>query len=55
MDDPESSAVTAYGLRGTPFYVVLDGENNVIGRYSGEVGQAGLEAMKFLATEGLEG
>ena len=55
MDDEESSAVTAYGLRGTPFYVVLDGENNVIGRYSGEVGQAGLEAMKFLATEGLEG
>lgn len=50
MDDANSSAVIAYGMRGTPFYVVLDGENTNLGRFSGEVGVAGLETMKILAT-----
>jgi hypothetical protein len=49
MDDAQSSAVLAYGMRGTPFYVVLDGENTNLGRFSGEVGVAGLEAMVQLA------
>ena len=55
MDDQENSAVAAYGLRGTPFYVVLDGEGTVVARYSGEVGLAGLEAMKLLAEQTLVG
>ena len=55
MDDEDSSAVFAYGVRGTPFYVVLDGENNNLGRFSGEVGQAGLETMKLLAEGSIEG
>lgn len=49
MDDAQSSAALAYGMRGTPFYVVLDGENTNLGRFSGEVGVAGLEAMVQLA------
>ena len=49
MDDAQSSAVLAYGMRGTPFYVVLDGENTNLGRFSGEVGVGGLEAMVQIA------
>jgi thiol-disulfide isomerase/thioredoxin len=49
MDDDISTAATAYGLLGTPFYVVLDGNDKVIARYSGEVGADGLNAMKALA------
>lgn len=54
MDDAESSAVTAYGLRGTPYYVVLDGENKVLGRISGEIGVAGLEGLKAIAEASVE-
>lgn len=49
MDDAQGSAVLAYGMRGTPFYVVLDGENTNLGRFSGEVGVPGLEAMVQIA------
>ena len=49
MDDAQSSAVLAYGMRGTPFYIVLDGENTNLGRFAGEVGVAGYEAMVQLA------
>ena len=42
MDDENSSSVFAYGVRGTPFYVVLDGDNRNLGRFSGEVGLGGL-------------
>ncbi|HEU4319266.1 MAG TPA: TlpA disulfide reductase family protein [Acidimicrobiia bacterium] len=55
MDDADNTAVTAYGLRGTPFYVVLDGEGTVVARFSGEVGVAGLETMKLLAEQTLTG
>jgi cytochrome c biogenesis protein CcmG, thiol:disulfide interchange protein DsbE len=54
MDDVESSAVFAYGVQGTPFYVVLDGDGANLGRFSGEVGVAGLETMKLLAESSLE-
>ncbi len=54
MDDTESSAAIAYGMRGTPFYVVLDGANTNIGRFSGEVGVAGLEAMVQIAQSSIE-
>jgi len=52
MDDVRSSAALAYGMRGTPFYVVLDGENTNLGRFSGELGVAGLEAMVQIAQAG---
>lgn len=55
MDDEQSSAVFAYGLQGTPFYVVLDGNNVNLGRFSGEVGLSGLEAMKLLAETSMQG
>jgi cytochrome c biogenesis protein CcmG/thiol:disulfide interchange protein DsbE len=55
MDDAENSAVIAYGQAGTPFYIVLDGDNTVLGRISGEVGVPGLETMKALAEGNLEG
>lgn len=49
MDDEQQSAVFAYGMRGTPFYVVLDGDNRNLGRLSGQVGVAGLEQMVAIA------
>jgi thiol-disulfide isomerase/thioredoxin len=55
MDDEEGSVVEAYGTRGTPFYVVLDGQNRNIGRFSGEVGVPGLEAMAQIARDSIEG
>jgi cytochrome c biogenesis protein CcmG/thiol:disulfide interchange protein DsbE len=55
MDDAENSATIAYGQAGTPFYIVMDGDNTVLGRLSGEVGVAGLETMKALAEGSLDG
>jgi len=54
MDDEQQSAVFAYGMRGTPFYVVLDGDNTNIGRISGEVGVGGLEQMVRLAQASID-
>jgi len=39
-------------MAGTPFYVVLDGENNNLGRVSGEIGTAGLDQLVALAQSG---
>lgn len=55
MDDQAGSIVQAYGMRGTPFYVVLDGENRNLGRFSGQVGVQGLETMVAIARTGLDG
>lgn len=55
MDDENNSAVMAYGQVGTPFYVILDGDNTVLARLAGEVGVAGLETMKVLAEESVQG
>ncbi|MGH8945143.1 MAG: TlpA family protein disulfide reductase, partial [Acidimicrobiia bacterium] len=54
MDDEQGSVVEAYGMRGTPFYVVLDGENRNVGRFSGEVGVPGLEAMARIAQDSID-
>lgn len=54
MDDEQGSVVEAYGMRGTPFYVVLDGENRNLGRFSGEVGVPGLEAMARIAQASID-
>jgi len=55
MDDEQGSVVAAYGMRGTPFYVVLDGENRNIGRFSGQVGVPGLQAMAQIAQDSIGG
>lgn len=54
MDDEQQSIVFAYGMRGTPFYVVLDGDNNNLGRVSGEVGVAGLDQMVRIAQASID-
>jgi cytochrome c biogenesis protein CcmG/thiol:disulfide interchange protein DsbE len=54
MDDQGGSVVQAYGMRGTPFYVVLDGENRNLGRFAGQVGVPGLEAMVAIAQDSME-
>lgn len=48
-DDESGSIATAYGLTGTPFYVVLDGDNRNLGRISGAIGVDGLNALAALA------
>lgn len=53
MDDEGNTAANAFGMRGTPFYVVLDGDNTNLGRFSGEVGVGGLETMAQIAQRGL--
>lgn len=53
--DEQGSVVQAYGMRGTPFYVVLNGENRNIGRFSGQVGVPGLEAMTQIARDSIGG
>lgn len=55
MDDAADTAAQAYGLRGTPMYVVLDGDNANLGRISGEVGVAGLNALANLAADSITG
>lgn len=45
MDDEIGTVAASYGMAGTPFYVVLDGENNVVRRVSGEIGTAGLDVL----------
>lgn len=51
LDDQIGTGAVAYGMRGTPFWVVLDGDNNTLVRVSGEVGLAGIEAMAQLALD----
>lgn len=55
MDDEAGSAVVAYGTRGTPFYVVLDGDGKNLGRFSGQVGINGLSTMAAIAQATLSG
>ncbi len=49
MDDDISTLANTYGLSGTPFYVVLDGDNEVLFRISGEIGVTFLEDLIALA------
>jgi thiol-disulfide isomerase/thioredoxin len=48
MDDQIGTVAANYGMAGTPFYVVLDGENTNLGRVSGEIGTEGLNALVAL-------
>jgi thiol-disulfide isomerase/thioredoxin len=52
MDDQVGTVAANYGMAGTPFYVVLDGDNTNLGRVSGEIGTAGFEALVGLAQSG---
>jgi thiol-disulfide isomerase/thioredoxin len=52
MDDQVGTVAASYGMAGTPFYVVLDGDNTNLGRISGEIGTAGFEALVGLAQSG---
>lgn len=49
MDDEANSVAVAYGLRGTPHYVVLDGDNINLQRVAGEIGVSGLNALVDIA------
>ena len=51
MDDEAGSAVSAFGLTGTPTYVVLGPDNENLGRLSGEIGLDGINALAQLAAE----
>ena len=53
MDDAIGTAAAAYGMAGTPFYLVVDGDNNVLVRMSGEIGVQGLNALAEIASGSL--
>ena len=55
MDDQIGTVAGNYGMSGTPFYVVLDGENNNLGRVSGEIGAAGVDQLVQVAEASIEG
>jgi cytochrome c biogenesis protein CcmG, thiol:disulfide interchange protein DsbE len=55
MDDQENSIVNAYGMVGTPTYVVLGPDNENLGRLSGEIGLGGLQTLASIAAASLEG
>ena len=54
-DDQAGSIVQAYGLQGTPTYVVLGPDNEYLGRLSGEIGVAGLNAIANIAADSVGG
>lgn len=49
QDDSGSNASQAFGMAGTPFWVVLDGDNNVLIRVGGEVGPDGMNSLFQMA------
>jgi thiol-disulfide isomerase/thioredoxin len=51
QDDTGSNASQAFGMAGTPFWMALDGENQVIVRVSGEIGQQGMTAIFDTASQ----
>lgn len=55
MDDNIGSVDVAFGVTGTPYYVVVDGNHQVLGRIAGAIGTAGLDALVDLAQESIEG
>lgn len=54
MDDQGGSIASAYGMTGTPTYVVLGPNNENLGRLSGEIGVEGFNALASLAAASLE-
>jgi thiol-disulfide isomerase/thioredoxin len=54
MDDRIGRIAGSYGMSGTPFWVVLDGDNTNLARISGQVGVDGFEAMAAIAQGSLD-
>lgn len=52
QDDKSSSAASAFGLSSTPLWVLLDGDNKVIARVSGEIPTSGLSTLFQTAAAG---
>ena len=55
MDDEISTASASFGMTGTPFYAVLDGNNVNLGRISGQIGINGLETLVAIAQSSASG
>lgn len=49
LDDATDSVAAAFGVSGTPYYVVLGPDHRVLGRLSGSIGRPGLDALAALA------
>jgi thiol-disulfide isomerase/thioredoxin len=47
-DDESSTASSALGLAGTPYWLVLDGDNQVLFRMSGEITAGGMDVVNAL-------
>lgn len=45
MDNEQNAVSVGYGMSGTPFWVVLDGDNQVLGRVSGAIGPDGMTSL----------
>jgi len=54
-DDQQGRLVEAFGMRGTPTYVVLGPDNTNLVRISGEIGVEGLNALASTAVASLGG
>lgn len=54
-DDESSSASSALGLAGTPYWLVLDGDNQVLFRMSGEITAGGMDVVNALFETAAEG
>src|SRR5688572_20212959 len=48
QDDRSNSASAAMGMAGTPYWLVLDGNNQVLFRISGEITQGGFDTVNLL-------
>jgi cytochrome c biogenesis protein CcmG/thiol:disulfide interchange protein DsbE len=55
MDDELTTVAVSYGMGGTPMFVVLDGENQNLGRISGELNVDGLNTLVQVAQASIEG
>jgi thiol-disulfide isomerase/thioredoxin len=51
LDDEVGSAATAFGVSGVPFFVVLDGDNNVLSRVIGELDAGQLDDLVLMVSE----
>lgn len=51
MDDEASTAGNAYGVSSFPFWVVLNGEGQVVGRLAGAIGAPGFEQLLEIARQ----
>ncbi len=55
MDDELTTVAVHYGMGATPMFMVLDGENNNLGRISGELSTEALNTLVQVAQASIEG